>query len=208
MIFRLINLLNKAPQAKIEEPVTVINIVDTPSFDQTKTLLISAGHSNTDPGAVGNGYTEADIVLEFRDLVANELKSLGVSFTKDGEKGDNLPLSTAIKLATEHDISIEFHCNAFTNPNATGVETLSHSHHYPIGQQICNVASNVLGIANRGAKGESSGQHSRLGFIARGNGIIVELFFISNPNDVRKYQENKHTLAYEVAVVLRDLVAK
>jgi len=34
---------------------------------QTKSLYISAGHSHSDPGAVGNGHTEADIVLAFRD---------------------------------------------------------------------------------------------------------------------------------------------
>ena len=34
---------------------------------QTKSLFISAGHSAPDPGAVGNGHTEADIVLAFRD---------------------------------------------------------------------------------------------------------------------------------------------
>lgn len=36
---------------------------------QSKTLFISAGHSRTDPGAVGNGHTEADVVLAFRDAV-------------------------------------------------------------------------------------------------------------------------------------------
>ncbi|WP_237673838.1 hypothetical protein [Vreelandella profundi] len=29
---------------------------------QTKTLFISAGHSDSDPGAVGNGHTEAGII--------------------------------------------------------------------------------------------------------------------------------------------------
>lgn len=36
----------------------------------TKTLFISAGHSDKDPGAKGNGYREADTVLEFRDMLA------------------------------------------------------------------------------------------------------------------------------------------
>lgn len=52
---------------------------------QTKSLYISAGHSHSDPGAVGNGHTEADIVLEFRDLVADELRDK-VAFAKDGER--------------------------------------------------------------------------------------------------------------------------
>ena len=32
-------------------------IKDAEEIMQTKTLFISAGHSDTDPGAVGNGYT-------------------------------------------------------------------------------------------------------------------------------------------------------
>jgi hypothetical protein len=35
---------------------------------------------------VGNGHAEADIVLEFRDLVADELREK-VTFAKDGERG-------------------------------------------------------------------------------------------------------------------------
>ncbi len=43
---------------------------------QTKSLFISAGHSDTDPGAAANGITEADIVLEFRDMVCEELRGI------------------------------------------------------------------------------------------------------------------------------------
>src|SRR5690554_4284596 len=65
---------------------------------QTKTLFISAGHSDADPGAVGNGYTEADIVLEFRDYLAEALRARGVEFRKDGEPGQNLPLARAWRM--------------------------------------------------------------------------------------------------------------
>jgi N-acetylmuramoyl-L-alanine amidase len=41
---------------------------------QTKSLFIRAGRSHTDPGAVANGHTEADIVLAFRDALADELQ--------------------------------------------------------------------------------------------------------------------------------------
>jgi len=173
---------------------------------QTKSLFISAGHSHADPGAVGNGHAEADIVLEFRDLVADELRGK-VVFAKDGERGQNLPLRDAVRMASEHDVAVEFHCNAFTNPAATGVETLSAREDYPLGEAICEAVSETLGIANRGAKGEASGQHSRLAFIRDGGGIIVELFFITNPNDLAAYFRHKHQLAQVLARVLIDEVA-
>lgn len=53
---------------------------------QNKSLYIAAGHSHSDPGAVDNGHTEADIVLAFRDAVCDELEGK-VVFDRDGQKG-------------------------------------------------------------------------------------------------------------------------
>lgn len=156
---------------------------------QTQTLFISAGHSDKDPGAVAHDRTEAQIVLDFRDRLAAYLRDK-VFFGKDGQRGENLPLTVAANEAAAHDVAVEFHCNAFAWSTATGVETLSAAHHYPLGNALCQAISSALGITNRGAKGETSGQHSRLAFINRGNGIIVELFFITNPNDLTSYLDN------------------
>lgn len=174
---------------------------------QTKSLFLSAGHSYSDPGAVGNGHTEADIVTVFRDAACDELDAKGVVYQRDGFKGQNLPLREAIKSAQRHDVSIEFHCNAFSDLSATGVETLSWDEDFPLAEGLCMAISDTLGIANRGAKGEASGQHSRLGFINDGGGIIVELFFITNPKDVAAYFQNKRALAQAVSRVLIDEVA-
>lgn len=173
---------------------------------QTETLFISAGHSDTDPGAVGHGHTEANIVLEFRDLLADYLRSK-IVFAKDGEPGQNLPLRNAATLAAKHDIAVEFHCNAF-NSQATGVETLSAGAHYPLGNRLCEAIADTLGIPNRGAKGEGSGQHSRLAFISQGGGIIVELFFIDNKSDLAKYIANRRRLVQAVGDVLVDAVCQ
>lgn len=205
MFKKLLNtLFNKQP--KKEEGVKPLPPKEQIMKRQTKSLFISAGHSFSDPGAVGNGFSEADIVLEFRDMLADELTDRGIAFTKDGIYSQNLPLRDAITLAKGKDIALEFHCNAFTKPTATGVETLSRIHHYPLANKICSLISDTLGIANRGAKGEASGQHSRLGFISKADGIIVELFFISNPKDVESYQKNKQLLAARLANLLVEEV--
>ena len=164
-------------------------------------IVITAGHSHADPGARGNGTTEAAIVLEFRNLVADALRAAGISFVKDGEREQNLPLARAIELIAPGALAVEFHCNSFTAPTATGVETLSAPSLYPLGRDLCAAVSEVLAIPNRGAKPEASGQHSRLGFV-QGGGLILELFFISNAGDLARYQANKHELAERVAGVL------
>lgn len=170
-------------------------------------VLISAGHSNTDPGAVGTyqgkQITEAEVVTDFRNLVAYYLREKGIEYETDGTGSNNLPLREAIKLAHGKDLAIEFHCNAFSKPTATGVETLGSDSTRKVGQAICNAIAEVLGIANRGAKGEASGQHSRLGFVQAG-GLIVELFFISNPSDVEKYMAKKWLVAKAVAEVIEE----
>jgi N-acetylmuramoyl-L-alanine amidase len=200
MFKKLFNLLfNKHPPKPTKQLEVIMKI-------QTKSLFISAGHSSSDPGAKGNGLSEADVVLEFRGLLAKELTERGIAFTQDGTKDQNLSLTEAIKMAKGKDIALEFHCNAFHKPSATGVETLSRIHHYDLGNRLNAIVSSTLGIPNRGAKGEASGQHSRLGFISKADGIIVELFFISNPKNVKSYQEKKQELASKVADLLEQEV--
>lgn len=175
---------------------------------QRRSLFVSAGHSNTDPGAAGNGFTEADFVLDLRDRVYKELDSRGIVLSTDGEKGDNLPLREAVVMAAQHEVAIELHCNSFARPSATGTETLSGEWLQDFPEALCAVISDTLGISNRGDKGEGSGQHSRLAFVSKGHGVIVELFFISNPQDVRKYLDNKEKVVEAICDVLEVEVCK
>lgn len=167
-----------------------------------KPIFISAGHSNQDPDAVANGTTEAAVVLEFRDLVADHLHALDVYFDCDGIKGQNLPLREAVKRIPSNGVAVEFHLNAASANTATGVETLSSDQNKDFCRGLCELISQRLGIRNRGAKDEGSGQHSRLAFVQAG-GVIVELFFLTNEQDLRKYQVQKNELAREVAEYLK-----
>ncbi len=174
---------------------------------QTKSLFISAGHSHVDPGAYGNGYTEADIVLTFRDMVADALRGK-VTFAKDGDHGQNLPLSDAIAMAKVRDVAVEFHCNAFRDPRATGVEVLCGPEDSAFSERLSHAIALELGIEDRGAKPEGAGQHSRLGFISKGGGIIVELFFLTNIKDLNSYLKRRDRLAYRVADELIKVVSQ
>lgn len=174
---------------------------------QVKSLFISAGHSNDDPGAAANGVTEADIVLEFRNMVGEELARRGVSFNQDGEGEVNMPLKRAAGIAAAHDVAVEFHCNAAT-PAATGCETLSKREAFPFAGRLCTAMADTMGIRNRGSKPENSGQHSRLAFVSDGGGVIVELFFLTNTDDLARYRANKQSLASAIADVLTDEVTE
>lgn len=168
-------------------------------------ILISAGHSNSDPGATSAGWTEAEVVRDMRNMVGLYLKQAGVDFMQDGEGNTNLSLTSAGALAAKADLAVEFHCNAFSNPSAKGVEALSQTKDKQISKELCAAVSKHMLSPVRGNEGgwksEGSGQHSRLFFVQKG-GIILELFFISNPEERKRWTEVKWLVAREVANVL------
>lgn len=180
-----------------------------------RSVFLSAGHSLKDPGAIGATIDargrqvpikEADIAVEVRNIVAFYLSQMKVKHTVDGTGTANLPLNEAVQMAKRSQIAIEFHCNAAATRTANGVETLSAAKDKALGEQLCKAIQKVMGMANRGAKAEDAGQHHRLAFVQAG-GIIVELFFISNPAEVATYQAKKWLLGKAIAEVLAQAAA-
>lgn len=169
-----------------------------------KTLFLSAGHSTSDPGAVGNGLKEADVAVEIRNMVSFYLTQMGVAHALDGKGLENVPLRNAIAQARKYNIAVEFHCNAGP-ATASGVETLSGPKGMALGKALCAAIAAALPTKNRGAKPENSGQHARLGFVQAG-GLILELFFISNVDDVTNYTAKKWLVGKAIAKVLADAV--
>lgn len=181
-----------------------------------KTIFLSAGHSDSDPGAVatflsdsGNRIVvkESDVALDFRKMVALYLERAGITFGTDGQDGVNLPLSMAAKMGRDYNIAVEFHCNASDNATATGAEVLSAKDNKDLAGDISSAIANALGIKDRGAKPENAGQHHRLAFVQAG-GLIVELFFLSNPADRAAYAAKKWVAARDVANVLIEHAGK
>ena len=170
-------------------------------------IYLSAGHSNSDPGAVANGYREADIAVELRNMIYKELTLLKCDVTLDSNASNNLDLKSTLQKINllKPKLSIELHCNASSNAQATGVECLALTDKKSISQDIAKTISKTLNLKLRGNAGyqdQSVSPHGTLGF-CRVGGIIVELFFISNKNDLESYQKNKNTLAKELALCLK-----
>lgn len=170
-------------------------------------MLISAGHSGTDPGAVGNGYQEATLAVKMRDRILNTLSVLGVKTLSDGQPGENQDLKKAIALCRKADLAIEIHFNAGA-PAAHGVEALSKPNKKVMAQQLCIAINKISGIKLRGDQGwkaDNSGQHHRLGFCEAG-GIILEVCFISNFGDISAYVGNKLQIADAIAHAIFNYV--
>ena len=169
-------------------------------------ITITAGHSNSDPGAVNGSDRESEIAQDMRNIVAYYLRAKGISVKTDGDGKGNLPLSEAVKLIKSSSIAVEFHCNAAASKGAKGVEALSKEKDKLISQKLCAAVSSIMGNPLRGDKGwkaENSGQHSRLAYVSNG-GIILELFFISNDDELSVWKQKKWLVGKAVAEVLAN----
>ncbi|HFC6902161.1 TPA: N-acetylmuramoyl-L-alanine amidase, partial [Neisseria meningitidis] len=79
----------------------------------SKIICLTAGHSNTDPGAVNGSDREADLAQDMRNIVAAILRDdYGLTVKTDGTGKGNMPLREAVKLIRGSDVAIEFHTNA------------------------------------------------------------------------------------------------
>lgn len=114
-----------------------------------RSIFLSAGHSNSDPGAVAQARTEAGIVTEVRNMVAFYLQRAQVPHELDGDGPINLPLRDAAAKARKHPLAVEFHCNAAATPAAAGVETLSGPKDMKLGAELCKAIAGAMGTKNR-----------------------------------------------------------
>lgn len=164
-------------------------------------LTVTAGHGGDDPGAVANGVNERDLMTELRDLVAIKLREAGHQVRTDGARWQNLPLVHALTLVPGSACAIELHTNAAASPSATGVEVVSLPKDKARAQAIAAAIAGVLGLRLRGERGwidQTQTARGRLGFV-RAGGMVVEAFFISNPDDLARYRQRKWLVASAVA---------
>lgn len=180
-----------------------------PNLNQNQPLgfvTVTAGHSNVDPGAVSGKLKEAELVTNFRNAVAYYLKSSGISIKTDGVGTTNNPLASAIKLIKGSSVAVEFHLNAAGSGQANGIETIALPKDKKLAQDLSKAVAAALGSRLRGNEGwidQIQSARGKLGFISNG-GLIVELGFISNEDEISRFNARYWLAAKAVADVLID----
>jgi len=168
---------------------------------------ITAGHGDKDPGAVApDGTTERDLMTDLRDIVAHKLRLIGHTVRTDGGIRQNLPLPYALTLVPGSAVAIELHTNAATNPAATGVEVISLPAQKAIAQRLARNIARVTAQKLRGDGGwidQSQSARGRLGYV-RAGGLVVEVFFLSNPQDLATYEGRKWMVATAIVEALTE----
>lgn len=172
-------------------------------------IYLSAGHHNTDSGAVSGKFIERDLTKESRFLIEKNIPSNQVIKDKDFET--NSQYQNRIKPGSGS-VLFDIHFNA-GSPTATGTECYinkadfanKNSLSYKMADEICKKTAEILGIKNRGVKSEASSQHPRIGVLNLKAGVSVlwEICFISSPLDMPKYILHKEKLNKEIAIILK-----
>ena len=147
-------------------------------------VFIDAGHGGSDPGAVGNGLKEKDIVLSIATKLGALLNGREISIKYSRTNDTYLSLEDRARLANAWgaDLFVSIHANSatssvrgtecYTHPTAnTATKTLS--------ANISRSIASKFGIPNRGHK-EANFAVLRLSNMPA---ILVETAFISNSSD-------------------------
>jgi N-acetylmuramoyl-L-alanine amidase len=166
---------------------------------------VSAGHHLKDPGAVANGLQENTLTIKVRDRVVEILKSKGITVFVDKDTETLAEYLGRIKPG-DASVVIEFHFDA-ASPTATGTSSFyadgANQLSKDFARDIALTGSKTLNIANRGAHSESDSHRGRLGLVHKpGACCLVEVGFITNTEDNRKFNENFEQLCQNYATVI------
>lgn len=170
-------------------------------------VYVGAGHSDKDPGVTNGAFREEQLAERLRDMIAANLRRLGVPVKTDGPENINLNLNRSIEIALTCDgPKVELHFNG--GPAAArGIECLARIEQKPLAINLCaaiarHTRSPLRG--NLGWKPENSGQHHRLGFVSEGGGVVLEVEFLSNNEAIKTYMTKEVDVAASLARVLAE----
>lgn len=154
-------------------------------------VLISAGHTQADPGDVFGELKEADLTRKIAAKVATKLEDIGLEVTKVPL---DLPLPERIEwinntgaALANGDICLEIHINS---GGKTGLEGWFRGEGKNESQEFINTVlesvSKDTGYPSLGAKSEHDHELGSLSFLNRTNPItaILETLFIDNEADI------------------------
>lgn len=164
-----------------------------------KKVFLDAGHGGKDPGALGNGLQEKDIVLQVTMKIGDILRSHGLEVIYSRTTDTFLELHERANMANnaKADVFVSVHCNSAINTSARGVETYS----YPGSSEGEKLAKAIQdSIINAKIFSHNRGTKTANFAVLRQSKMpaaLVELGFISNKLDaeIQKTKQDKMALA-------------
>lgn len=159
-----------------------------------KTLVVDPGHGGTDPGAIGHGLREKDLVLDVGILTRLKLQSAGarVVMTRDSDVFVTLDGRVAIAEQAKANAFISIHANSSTSSAAHGTETFWNStfaskESRELAESIQKHLIKNLKTRDRGAKQANF----RVITATTMPSVLVELGFISNQAEAERMKTDQ-----------------
>jgi N-acetylmuramoyl-L-alanine amidase len=174
-------------------------------------IFVSAGHGGfegnlRDSGAIAFGTTEAKEMILTRDLLVAELQQRKLATFS---VPDTLSLAQTIDWINARcqpgDVAIEMHADSFSNPQVRGASA------FYIGSNPKRKADadlilkgylrRIPGMPSRGSKADTDAGVGSLGFCRRVAipSILIELGFLTSPDDLRIFQTRRRDIAFGLA---------
>ena len=169
----------------------------------------SAGHHLKDPGAVNSsGVKEADKTIELRDLVIKAIERFSptTKIISDKDTETNTQYQNRLKLV-KNNIIFDIHFNAAASELANGTEVVISANagqaSKDIAKEILEGTCRILGTRNRGILKDTETPRGKIGILnLAGPAVLLEICFISNKDDMAKYELHKRDLAFFIACTL------
>ncbi len=163
-------------------------------------VFIDPGHGGSDPGAIGNGLNEKDVVLSISKKLGVLLNARGVSVQYSRTSDIDVNLEGRPQQANNWGVNlfVSVHANA-CDSSARGTECYTtqsaDNKTKQLSANISKTISNKFGIPNRGHKEEIW----RVLRLSNMPGILIETAFIDNSSDANLLRNNQNDFANSIA---------
>ena len=163
-------------------------------------ILLIAGHGQGDPGAVGNGYKEADLTREVVSLLKTQLDNYADVTIADTAKNW---LNNSMNYSP-YNYVLEIHFNAGVNDTKGNNGTTGTEIYITTSEKTYGVETNIvkgissIGFKNRGVKRKNWAVISRV----KKQGVsaaLLEVCFIDDADDMWLYQKKKTEVIKAIA---------
>ncbi|OZU89240.1 N-acetylmuramoyl-L-alanine amidase [Virgibacillus indicus] len=147
-------------------------------------IVLDPGHGGKDPGAIGlGGVYEKDFISSTASKVAQQLRNAGanVILTRAGDYFVSLNERARISNAYNTHAFVSLHYNAFPIISVNGVSTYySSTSDKQLAREVQSYLASTVSLHNRGIMQG----HYRVLRNSHAPSILLELGFITNPNDL------------------------
>ncbi|CZE51309.1 N-acetylmuramoyl-L-alanine amidase family protein [Campylobacter geochelonis] len=169
---------------------------EKPNYAKNRIIVIDPGHGGKDPGAMGNGLREKDIVLSIGKSLGVILKERGykIYFTRSTDTFINLKNRTSYANKKNADMFISIHVNA--GPDSKEGERLAGIETFFLSPARSNRSKNAAALENKGDLEDMNhfSQQTFLNFLNREKIIASNKLAI----DIQKHMLNRVQDKYKV----------